>query len=57
MQMRSWMVGTAVLVALILAPWAVQAQTTDRSERGGRRPGAVLPGVTVTIASPSPWWD
>jgi hypothetical protein len=56
MQMRSWIVGTAVLAVLLPAPWAVQAQTTDRSGIEGKvadQGGGVLPGVSVTISSPA----
>ena len=56
MQMRSWIVGMTVLAVVLAAPWAVQAQTTDRSGIEGKvadQGGGVLPGVSVTIASPA----
>jgi hypothetical protein len=56
MQMRPRIVGVTVLAVLLSAPWAVQAQTTDRSGIEGKvvdQGSGVLPGVTVTIASPA----
>lgn len=56
MQMRSWIVGIAALAVVIATPGAVQAQTTDRSGIEGKvadQGGGVLPGVSVTIASPA----
>ena len=56
MQMRSWIVGLTVLAVALAAPRAVQAQTTDRSGVEGKvvdQGGGVLPGVSVTIASPA----
>ena len=46
----------AALLAVLSAPWAVSAQTTDRSGIEGKivdESGGVMPGVTVTIASPA----
>ena len=56
MRIRSWIVGVTVLAVVLSAPWAVQAQTTDRSGIEGKvvdQGGGVLPGVSVTIASPA----
>ncbi len=54
MHMRTLIVWTALLAAVVSAPWAVQAQTTDRSGVEGRlvdEGGGVLPGVAVTLSS------
>ena len=51
MRMRTLVVWTALLAVVVSAPWAVQAQTTDRSGIEGKvvdQGGGVLPGVTVT---------
>ncbi len=55
MRMRGWIVWTVALAGLVAAPAALVAQTTDRSGIEGKvadQGGGVLPGVTVTIASP-----
>jgi hypothetical protein len=54
MRMRTLIVWTALLAVVVSAPWAVQAQTTDRSGVEGKlvdQGGGVLPGVTVTLSS------
>ncbi|MDO8836852.1 MAG: carboxypeptidase-like regulatory domain-containing protein, partial [Vicinamibacterales bacterium] len=54
MRMRTCIVWTALLAAVLATPWAVQAQTTDRAGIEGKvadQGGGVLPGVTVGIAS------
>jgi len=56
MRMPAWISSTAVLVVALSAPWFVQAQTTDRSGIEGKvadQGGGVLPGVSVSIASPA----
>jgi hypothetical protein len=56
MRMRAWISSTAVLVVALSTPWFVQAQTTDRSGIEGKvadQGGGVLPGVSVSIASPA----
>ena len=54
MRMRNRMVWIAVVAVVLSAPWAVQAQTTDRAGVEGKivdQGGGVLPGVTVSIGS------
>ncbi len=54
MRTRTLIVSAALLVATFSAPWAVQAQTTDRSGVEGKlvdQGGGVLPGVAVTLSS------
>ena len=56
MRKRAWIIWAAALVAMLAAPWALQAQTTDRSGIEGRvvdQGGGVLPGVTVSLTSPA----
>ena len=56
MRMRAWITWAAAITAIVAAPWALQAQTTDRSGIEGRivdQGGGVLPGVTVSVASPA----
>src|SRR3972149_12057243 len=56
MRMRTWIVWTAVVAVMLSAPWAVQAQTTDRAGIEGKvadQGGGVMPGVSVPIASPA----
>jgi hypothetical protein len=56
MRIRTWIVWTALLAVAFSTPWAVQAQTTDRAGIEGKvadQGGGVLPGVSVTIASPA----
>jgi hypothetical protein len=56
MRIRTWIVWTALWAVVLAAPWAVQAQTTDRAGIEGKvvdQGGGVLPGVTVSVASAS----
>jgi len=56
MRVRTWFTMAVVLALVVLAPWTVLAQTTDRSGVEGKlvdEGGGVLPGVTVTLSSPA----
>ena len=56
MRMRVRMIVAAALVGMLAVPGILRAQTTDRSGIEGRvvdQGGGVLPGVTVTLASPA----